>query len=41
MQKKKKKPFGPKGGVIKLMHNKVKIDQSDAECFFCKEKRHG
>ena len=38
--KKKKKPFGPKGGVIKLMHNKVKIDQSDAECFFCKEKRH-
>lgn len=36
----KRKPFGPKGGVTKPMHNKVKIDQSDAECFFCKEKRH-
>jgi len=34
----KRKPFGPKGGVTKPMHNKAKIDQSDAECFFCKEK---
>nr|KYP69581.1 hypothetical protein KK1_008778 [Cajanus cajan] len=36
----KRKPLGPTGGVAKPLHNKVKNGQSDAECFFCKEKGH-
>ncbi|CAL0304846.1 unnamed protein product [Lupinus luteus] len=35
-----KKPFAPKGGVTKPKDKKGGVDQSNAECFFCKQKGH-
>ncbi|XP_025981891.1 uncharacterized protein [Glycine max] len=36
----KRKHLGPKGGMTKPKNKRNKIDQTDAECFFCKEKGH-
>ena len=36
----KRKNLGPKGGMTKPKNKRIKIDQTDAECFFCKEKGH-
>ncbi|XP_019455150.1 PREDICTED: uncharacterized protein LOC109356281 [Lupinus angustifolius] len=38
--KSKKKPFAPKSGVTKPREMKGDVDQSNAECFFYKEKGH-
>ncbi|RZB51806.1 hypothetical protein D0Y65_048296 [Glycine soja] len=36
----KRKNLGPKGGMTKTKNKRNKIDQTDVECFFCKEKGH-
>ena len=36
----KRKHLEPKGGMTKPKNKRIKIDQTDAECFFCKEKGH-
>ncbi|XP_019434372.1 PREDICTED: uncharacterized protein LOC109341037 [Lupinus angustifolius] len=38
--KSKKKSFVPKGGVTKPKDKKGGVDQSNVECFLCKEKGH-
>jgi len=35
----KRKQLGPKGGMTNPKNKRNKIDQTDVECFFCKEKR--
>ncbi|XP_028246770.1 uncharacterized protein LOC114424105 [Glycine soja] len=34
----KRKHLGPKGGMTKPKNTRNKIDQTNAKCFFCKEK---
>ncbi|KAK9678207.1 hypothetical protein RND81_11G196000 [Saponaria officinalis] len=38
--KPKKGPLAPKGALSKSKGKKVVVDQSEAECFFCKKKGH-
>ena len=36
----KRKHLGPKGSMTKPKNKRDKIDQTNAKCFFCKEKGH-
>ncbi|XP_019463224.1 PREDICTED: uncharacterized protein LOC109362107 [Lupinus angustifolius] len=38
--KPRKKPFAHKGGVTKPRDKKGGVDQTNVECFFCKENGH-